>query len=639
MTATLAAAPATLRFYGEIGQEVLAEDVASSLAAAGGRPITVAIFSFGGDAGTGIAISGLLARYPGKVTVVIDGVAASAASLIAMAADHIVMPEDALLMVHTPWKIASGNAASMRSNADLLDTYSNSYLQGYARKSGASLEQVTAWMAADNGAGTWFTAQQALAAGLADEVIAPALVRAQPLQLPSGRFSNAPAALAAWVTDQVTAQSIQPNPEPMTLETGNNIDANAGADQGLSRAEANRHLQVERSAALAQLTREQTDNILATTNNTADGVMAVLKIHAAGLSQSAAGHPARISTTNDSTGGLEAELTRAMAGGRLDQPLWLTLRSAGIGKGNDGPAVWASALAGEGRWLARADMSTSDLPNLLTATGNRRLLEKFLVADAGVRIAASVRQLQDYRAAGIIDAGMIGTAKEVKEGGEVTFSSVSEVAATYKPARYALGLSFTPQALSNDDLSALDIAIGELAEAMIDTESASLVDLLEGASLGRNAPDGKALFHADHANVVTPGPLNIQTISSAVEKLRLQRSLGGRYIAQEPLALLVSPGFETTVRQLVSSAVQAATTVAVNPWKDLQVSVEPRLSGSYCYLLGSGRKPLELGRLTAGPVMTTEVEFSTSSYRAKSEHVFGSVVSEFRSIVRIATAA
>ena len=168
MTATLAAAPTTLRLYGEVGAEILAEDVASSLAAAGGRPITVAIFSWGGDAATGLAIHGLLARYSGRVTVVIDGVAASAASLIAMAGDHVVMPEDSLLMAHDPWKIAKGNASSMRSSADLLDAHAASYRQAYARKSGASLEQVTAWMAADNGAGTWFTAQQALATGLAD---------------------------------------------------------------------------------------------------------------------------------------------------------------------------------------------------------------------------------------------------------------------------------------------------------------------------------------------------------------------------------------------------------------------------------------------------------------------------------------
>jgi hypothetical protein len=437
-----------------------------------------------------------------------------------------------------------------------------------------------------------------------------------------------------------TTQTVNNPTNDMDNITGiESINVDALESEGeLTRSEANRQLTIERSAALANLTREEAASIIASTSTTRGGLMAVIERHAAGLSQSSAGHPARVSLTTDSTGGLEGEIQRALAGERLDQPLWLSLRSAGIGHGNDGASVWRSALAGEGRWLSRS-MAVADLPNLLTESGNRRLMERFLVADAGVRIAASVRQLQDYRAAGIIDAGMIGTAKEVKEGGEVTFSSVNEVAATYKPARYALGLSFTPQALANDDLSALDTAISELAEAMLDTEATALVDLLEGASLGRNAPDGKAHFHADHANVVTPGPLSIQAIGSAVEKLRLQKSLGGRYISTEPAAIIVSPGFETTVRQLLSGAIQAATSAAVNPWANLEIAVEPRLSGSFAYVVGTGRKALELGRLTSGPTMTTEVDFSTSCYRAKSEHVFGAIVAEHRNIVRLATAA
>ena len=437
-----------------------------------------------------------------------------------------------------------------------------------------------------------------------------------------------------------TTQTVNNPTNDMDNITGiESINVDALESEGeLTRSEANRQLTIERSAALANLTREEAASIIASTSTTRGGLMAVIERHAAGLSQSSAGHPARVSLTTDSTGGLEGEIQRALAGERLDQPLWLSLRSAGIGHGNDGASVWRSALAGEGRWLSRS-MAVADLPNLLTESGNRRLMERFLVADAGVRIAASVRQLQDYRAAGIIDAGMIGTAKEVKEGGAVTFSSVNEVAATYKPARYALGLSFTPQALANDDLSALDTAISELAEAMLDTEATALVDLLEGASLGRNAPDGKALFHADHQNVVTPGPLSIQAIGSAVEKLRLQKSLGGRYISTEPAAIIVSPGFETTVRQLLSGAIQAATSAAVNPWANLEIAVEPRLSGSFAYVVGTGRKALELGRLTSGPTMTTEVDFSTSCYRAKSEHVFGAIVAEHRNIVRLATAA
>jgi hypothetical protein len=174
---------------------------------------------------------------------------------------------------------------------------------------------------------------------------------------------------------------------------------------------------------------------------------------------------------------------------------------------------------------------------------------------------------------------------------------------------------------------------------MLDAEAVALVDLLEGANLGRNAPDGKALFHADHTNVVSTGPLSITSIGSAVALLRNQKAIGGRYIAQEPAALLVGTAMETTARQLLSDAIQAEQSSNVNPWRNLEIAVDPRLSGSFAYVLGNSRKPLELGRLTDGPVLTTEVQFETSAYRAKSEHVFGAIVQEHRSIVRIATAA
>jgi len=342
----------------------------------------------------------------------------------------------------------------------------------------------------------------------------------------------------------------------------------------------------------------------------------------------------------DESSDLKHVLHRAMSGERQEQPLWLTLRAAGIGKGNDPVSVWRSALTGEGRWLTRGGMhSTSDLPNLLTASGNRRLLERFAVADSGIRFAATVRALADFRPASTLDVGLVGTAKKILEGGEITFGSVAESAASYKPTRHGLGLSFTPESLANDDLAALDLALAELAAAMLDAEAAALVDLIEGAANGRNAPDGQALFHSSHTNTVSAGPLGIASIGTAVQKLREQKAVGGRYIAQDPAVLLVGTAHETTARQLLSSAINAAQSADVNPWRDLQIAVEPRLSGTYAYILGSSRRPLELGRLTDAPVLTTETEFSTSAYRAKCEHAFGCAVAEFRSIVRIPTAA
>ncbi|MCP9913731.1 Mu-like prophage major head subunit gpT family protein [Cyanobium sp. BA20m-14] len=413
-------------------------------------------------------------------------------------------------------------------------------------------------------------------------------------------------------------------------------------DQELTRSEANRQLQIIRSAGLAKLSADETDRIIRETAGqpVAAGLMQVIQRHAEVIEgrAGAAGHPARVFTGNGEPQGIEATLTRAIRGERLEQPLWLTLRSAGVGHGNSATEVWRSALTGEGRWLARS-LSTSDLPALLTESGNRRLMERFQVAESGVRVAASVRRLVDYREAGVIDVGAVGSAKVINEGGEITFGSVNESGAKYQPKRFGIGLSFTPEAMANDDLAGLDAALSELAAAMLDAESVALVDLLEGAANGRNAPDGLALFHANHANAVSAGPLAIQSIGTAVQKLREMKAIGGRYVAQEPAALLVGSAMETTARQLLSTAINAAQASNVNPWQSLEIAVEPRLSGTYAYIIGNSRKPLELGRLTDGPVLTTEIQFETSAYRAKSEHAFGAIVQEHRSIIRIPTAA
>jgi ATP-dependent protease ClpP protease subunit len=628
-----------LRFYGDVGVDILAEDVAAALQSAGGAPIDIAIFSYGGDASVGLAINTQLNTYKGKVTITVDGVAASAASLICMAADRLLMPSNALLMLHDPWAKTAGNGATLRTSADQLDKFGLAYRQTYARKSGASEAQVAAWMSAGNGAGTWFTAAEAVAAGLADAVIDPApTVSASAPRLPAGRFINPPTILAQWATPYPLTSS----PE-MTSETLPVVIEAPAADGGeLSKAEANRQLMITRAATTAGLSADATDAIIASTTTAQAGLLEIVKAHAAPIEARAgqAGHPARQYASPASTqpNGVESLIFAALRGERPAEPLWLALRAAGLGSGNDAQTVWRSALSGENRWLnPQASMSTSDLPNLLQTAGNRRLLERFQLANAGIRRAASVRRLVDYRAASVVDAGLVGTAKVVLEGGEITFGAVDEAAQTYKPARYALGLTFSVEMLANDDLSGLDVALSQLADSMVDAENVALVALLEGAANGKNAPDGSALFATAHANSVTAGPVSIATIGSAVQKLREQKAIGGRFIAQSPMAILCGTAQETNVRQLLSAAINATQSSNVNPWANLEIAVEPRLSGSYVYIVSDGRQPLELGRLTDGPQLTTERQFETSAFRAKSEHVFGSIIAEHRSIVRIPT--
>jgi ATP-dependent protease ClpP protease subunit len=159
-------------------------------------PIDLRLNSPGGSVFDAVAIHNALQRHAGTVTVWIDGIAASAASYIAMAGDEIVMPENAFLMIHDPAGLVMGTADDMRSMAEALDKVKGSLVQGYATRSGRTPEDIAALMSAE----TWFDATDALEAGLATRLVEPVRIAAS---FDIGRFRNAPTILVETVTEAV----------------------------------------------------------------------------------------------------------------------------------------------------------------------------------------------------------------------------------------------------------------------------------------------------------------------------------------------------------------------------------------------------------------------------------------------------
>ena len=128
--------------------------------------ITVHVNSPGGDVFDGIAIHNALRDHPAEVTVVIDALAASIASVIAMAGDRIVMAQHSTMMIHEAFGFALGDAADMRRQADFLDRSSATLADIYAGRAGGTSAEWRARMEAE----TWFSDAEAVEAGLADEV-------------------------------------------------------------------------------------------------------------------------------------------------------------------------------------------------------------------------------------------------------------------------------------------------------------------------------------------------------------------------------------------------------------------------------------------------------------------------------------
>lgn len=164
---------AELLIYGPIGESwwsesVSAKQVVEQLSELRVATIDVRINSEGGSVQDGLAIHNALKRHPARIVVTIDGLAASIASLIAMAGDAIEMPENTLLMIHAPWASVMGNAEAMRRAIAMLETYEQAMATSYAAKSGQSLEAMLALLRDDRD--HYYTAEQAVAAGFADRI-------------------------------------------------------------------------------------------------------------------------------------------------------------------------------------------------------------------------------------------------------------------------------------------------------------------------------------------------------------------------------------------------------------------------------------------------------------------------------------
>lgn len=130
------------------------------------KTIHLRINSPGGSVFDAEAMRTAIRQHPANVIAHIDGMAASAATGIAIAANEVEISDGAMFMIHHPWGWAAGNAADLREYADLLDKVDVSIVAAYAKKTGQDADAVIAWMDAE----TWFTAAEALEHGFVDRI-------------------------------------------------------------------------------------------------------------------------------------------------------------------------------------------------------------------------------------------------------------------------------------------------------------------------------------------------------------------------------------------------------------------------------------------------------------------------------------
>ena len=228
---------AELSIYDEIGSYgVPAKAFIDEMKALGNiSELTLRINSPGGSVFDGIAIYNALKRHPAKVIVTVEGLAASIASVILCAGDEVVMPKNALIMIHDPSAVVMGSARDMRSMAEALDKMRDGLVSAYQDKTGRDQPDIVEWMAQE----TWFDAEEAMKAGFADRIEEPVAMAAT---FDLSKFTRVPTALASLpnqtppenVAEQSpenteTKMTEKPNTEPDTT-TGNVPAEDAGAE-------------------------------------------------------------------------------------------------------------------------------------------------------------------------------------------------------------------------------------------------------------------------------------------------------------------------------------------------------------------------------------------------------------------------
>jgi ATP-dependent protease ClpP protease subunit len=511
------------------GETVTAKDFVKEVAALDVEQITVRINSYGGSVADGIAIYNALKRHKASVTVSIDGIAASIASLIAMAGDRVEIAENALMMLHAPWGYTAGNSAELRQYADLLDKWAQSMAASYAAKTGKSVEDVMTWLT--DGEDHWFSADEAVAEGLAD-----AATTAIPVAASASRFCWAQAgarkpaqlptpAAAAASTSEIPMPN-PTNPAATPTQAANEEAIAAARKQEAGRQSAIRaafapHLAVE--GAQAALDKALADLDTDVTKAKAEMLLPLL----AKGQESAAGH--RVVTMED-----ERDKQRAAMRGALE------IR-AGLAK-NDGSNPWRgytltemarSCLANAGVRDVPGDKlgmiavafthTSSDFPLLLANVANKAMMKGYDEADETFQVWTTPGSLPDFKVQSTVDLGSFPALRQVAEGAEYKYITVGERREQRVLATYGERFMISRQAIINDDLDAFSRIPRKMGRAAIRTVGDLAYAVL---TANANMADGVALFNAAHNNLQAAAAITTANVDAMRVAMARQKDVG-----------------------------------------------------------------------------------------------------------------
>lgn len=554
---------AEIYVYGNIGDRwnedgVVAATMVKEIAALDVDEISLRINSYGGSVPDGLAIFNALKRHPATVHTYVDGVAVSCASYIAMAGDKITMAKNAQMMVHAPWGYAIGNAMQLREQAEVLDRYAKALASGYADKSGMSPEDALALLT--DGKDHWYLAEEAVEAGLADEVGDEAEVAASlASSFNLSRFK--PAAAAAKPKEHDMPDPVKPAAQPAEPQAPATPAFARSPEQTQEiRAMYALHRKVEGVQAILE-------DVLA---DTAITVEAASKKLLAKLGEGAEpinpkGHSPRIETVEDEADKIRGAAVNALMV-RAGQDPKGEIRAKMAGNPFRGHRLMDLARACLARAGVKTDgmsqmevvaaaftQGTSDFPVILENTMHKTLQQAYALANLTWNRFCATGSVSDFRAHNRYRVGSFGNLDAVNELGEFTNKTIPDgEKGSITASTKGNIINLSRQAIINDDLGAFVGLAGMLGRAAARTVEDDVYALLAtGGGVGPTMSDGFALFSTEHKNITTSVAITMAALDLDRVALASQKDVSGNdYLDLRPAVLLVPLSLGGTARSI-----------------------------------------------------------------------------------------
>ena len=680
-----------LILYGSVGfdwwgdEYFTAKQVREQLAQMSGD-ITVRINSGGGIASEGQAIYTMLVDYPGKVTVIVDGVAASAASLISMAGDEIIYRLGAWTLIHdpaTPWTLGRGTEEDHLKEAELLGVISNAYADIYAARSGLSREECREIMKAES----VFDGAMAVERGFATSV--DSAEKSVPeaafdyriyahapdrLRKASRKLGRAPAEEAVMAMIAGRPRPEKPRGEPQmagktnaaagaplaATETEDEIAAAAAAEavapalaeddpatpatnaEAAANAATARARRIFAAATQAGLSSDFADSLIASKKPVEaclDDITAKWKENGDVDTPMIGAPTARI--LRDERDTKREGMTQALVAQISGQKPESDKANAFMGYGLIDMA--AESIGHRGRIRSAGDKievfmaaghSRSDFSGIFENALNKVLLDRYDVQAPTYRRIARKRNFNDFRVHPMVRAGDMPKLLPVGENGEIKFGTFGEKRETAILAPYGIGLRFSRQMFIDDDLGAIYDMLNDYGAMIADFEEETFYTFKAAATL---SSDGLAVHVAGHNNLAGAGTaITVAALGAGRAAIRKQTTIDGKKMNMAPTILLVGPDKETEADQLVTSITPNQPT-SVNPFSGrLEVVSTAQITGNRWELYVDPNRPggacFVYGYLNGAeaPRLRMDEPFGQQGMAMTVEHDFGLGAIDFR---------